>query len=88
MDGKGQKWWGLPGIGYLRRGENRPRLFEVDHGTNILVENIFFKDSAYWTFWVHSVQGLEVRYCDIGENSRYFLIYLFNVTATNNAFSL
>ena len=65
LDGRGKKWWGLPGIGYLRRGENRPRLFEVESGTNILVENIFFKNSAYWTFWVHSVQGLEVRFCDI-----------------------
>ncbi|GMI02900.1 hypothetical protein TrVE_jg11449 [Triparma verrucosa] len=65
LDGQGGKWWGLPGIGYLRRQENRPRLFEIASGENILVENIFFLNSAYWTFWVHDVKGLEVRFCDI-----------------------
>jgi hypothetical protein len=65
LDGKGKKWWGLPGIGYLMRQENRPRLFEIANGKDILVENLFFKDSAYWTFWVHSVDGLEVRFCKI-----------------------
>ena len=45
--------------------ENRPRLFEIASGENILVENIFFLNSAYWTFWVHDVKGLEVRFCDI-----------------------
>jgi len=27
LDGQGERWWGLPGIGYLVREENRPRLF-------------------------------------------------------------
>jgi hypothetical protein len=31
----------------------------------LLVENLLMKDSPYWTFWVHSVDGLEVRYTDI-----------------------
>ena len=65
LNGQGQKWWGIPGIGYLVRGENRPRLFNVENSKNILVENIFFKDSPYWTFWVHGVDGLEVRNCEI-----------------------
>ena len=62
---KGATWWGLPGIGYLIRGENRPRLFNIEDSRNILVENIFFLDSPYWTFWVHGVDGLEVRFCEI-----------------------
>ena len=65
INGQGQKWWGIPGIGYLVRGENRPRLFNVESSKNILVENLLFKDSPYWTFWVHDVDGLEVRYCEI-----------------------
>lgn len=60
LDGKGDKWWGIPGIGYLVRVENRPRLVMIENGTNILVENLLFKNSPYWTFtaWV---DGLEVR---------------------------
>ena len=65
MDGQGERWWGLPGIGYLLRGENRPRLFNVEDSKNILVENILFLNSPYWTFWVHGVDGLEVRFCEI-----------------------
>ena len=30
LNGQGQQWWGIPGIGYLIRGENRPRLFNVE----------------------------------------------------------
>ena len=65
FNGQGETWWGLPGIGYLVRGENRPRLFNVEDSKNILVENLFFLNSPYWTFWVHRVDGLEVRYCEI-----------------------
>ena len=65
LDGQGERWWGIPGIGYLVRGENRPRLFEVENSKKILVENLLFKDSPYWTFWVHGVDGLEVRHCEI-----------------------
>ena len=31
----------------------------------VQVENILFKDSPYWTFWVHGVDGLEVRFSEI-----------------------
>merc|ERR1719348_1590510 len=65
LEGQGATGWGIPGIGYLEIGENRPKLFEMDYGKDILVENWFFKDSPYWTFWVHHVDGLEVRYCNI-----------------------
>jgi hypothetical protein len=65
LDGQGQRWWGFPGIGYLAHGENRPRLFNIEKSSNILVENMFFLDSPYWTFWVHEVDGLEVRHSAI-----------------------
>lgn len=65
FDGRGSNWWGFPGIGYLELGENRPRLMSLDNGKGLLFENIMFKDSPYWTFWVTHVDGLEVRNCEI-----------------------
>eukprot|EP00040_Diaphanoeca_grandis_P032516 m.197139 g.197139 ORF g.197139 m.197139 type:complete len:445 (+) comp32648_c4_seq1:21-1355(+) len=65
IDGRGEKWWGIPGIGYLARTENRPRLFSIHSSTNILVENLFFKNSPYWTFWADGSDGLEVRFSKI-----------------------
>lgn len=65
LDGNGLRWWGLPGIGYLHYTENRPRLFHVENGVNLLIENILFKDSPYWTFFVNAVDGLEVRETEI-----------------------
>ncbi len=63
LDGSGKAWWGV--LNYWKYGENRPRLFFINNGTNILVENIFFTNSAYWTFWCRGVDGLEVRFCNI-----------------------
>ena len=65
LDGQGEVWWGLPGIGYLVRGENRPNLLKITDSSNLLVENIFFFNSPCWTFWAENVDGLEVRYCEI-----------------------
>jgi len=33
----------------------------MDGCRNVLVENIFFKDSPYWTVYIHAVDGLEIR---------------------------
>ncbi len=30
LDGQGQRWWGVPGVGYLVRGEDRPRLLHIN----------------------------------------------------------
>jgi len=65
INGNGEKWWGFPGIGYLIRQENRPRLFSIGNSSQLLVENLIFKNSPYWTFWVYDVDGLEVRFTDI-----------------------
>jgi len=65
FDGQGAKWWGVPGIGYLELGENRPRLMHLFGGKNLLFEKIFFKNSPYWTFDASDVDGLEVRHCKI-----------------------
>eukprot|EP00656_Telonema_subtile_P003824 TRINITY_DN11733_c0_g1_i3.p1 TRINITY_DN11733_c0_g1~~TRINITY_DN11733_c0_g1_i3.p1 ORF type:complete len:378 (-),score=64.36 TRINITY_DN11733_c0_g1_i3:121-1254(-) len=61
VNGAGGKWWGIPGIGYLNRQENRPRLFHIEDSTNILFEKLFLKDSPYWTFLASNVKHLEVR---------------------------
>tara|TARA_B110000091_G_C13754831_1_gene449404 strand:+ start:60 stop:1445 length:1386 start_codon:yes stop_codon:yes gene_type:complete len=64
IDGKGATWWGIPGVGYLERGENRPRLINMDNCRRVKVERIFFKDPPYWTTSMHS-DGLEVADCKI-----------------------
>jgi hypothetical protein len=69
LNGEGEKWWGIPGIGYLRWQENRPRLLTIINSTNILVENIFFRDSPYWTFLAQTVSNLEIRYSRV-DNQR------------------
>jgi len=65
LDGRGAVWWGFPGIGYIERGENRPRLLNIGKSRNLLVENLYFLNSPYWTFWAHQVDGLEVRFSHI-----------------------
>ena len=65
LDGQGKAWWGLPWIGYLMHLEDRPKLFSMDHGRDILVENITFRNSPYWTFWAQNNRGLLVRYSSI-----------------------
>eukprot|EP01062_Namystynia_karyoxenos_P010444 TRINITY_DN136_c0_g1_i3.p1 TRINITY_DN136_c0_g1~~TRINITY_DN136_c0_g1_i3.p1 ORF type:complete len:456 (+),score=169.32 TRINITY_DN136_c0_g1_i3:74-1369(+) len=65
LNGNGKTWWGIPGIGYLQRQENRPRLFYVHQSKDILVEKILFLNSPYWTVWIDQVDGLEIRWCDI-----------------------
>mmetsp|Transcript_23342 Transcript_23342/g.69950 ORF Transcript_23342/g.69950 Transcript_23342/m.69950 type:complete len:435 (-) Transcript_23342:82-1386(-) len=62
LAGHGQKWWGIPGIGYLARGENRPRLLRLQHFSSVLVEKFALLQSPYWTFYANSVDGLEVRH--------------------------
>lgn len=64
LNGNGAKWWGFPGIGYLVRAENRPRMMKINNGKNILVEHLLFKDSPYWTFSA-DVDGLEIRHSEI-----------------------
>lgn len=49
---------------YLEIGENRPRMLHVSNSTDVLLENMFFKNPPYWTTLLE-VNGLEVRYCTI-----------------------
>lgn len=94
LDGNGATWWGLAGVGYLLHGENRPRMMKLEDSSDILYENVFFKNSPYWTFTMDSIDGLEVRYCTIDarrtDNDRHGIIDLtafntdgFDVTGRN-----
>jgi polygalacturonase len=84
LNGNGHRWWGLPGIGYLHYTENRPRLFNVESSFSILVENILFLDSPYWTFYVNRVDGLEVRFSEISARRTDFENHtLIDMTAFN-----
>jgi len=65
LDGNGATWWGLPGVGYVIHLENRPRMMRLDDSSNILFENIFFKNAPYWNFYMRNIDGLEVRYCSV-----------------------
>lgn len=63
IDGQGEAWWGL--LGYVEYLENRPRLLNIAGSRNLLLENLLFKNSPYWTVWIHEVDGLEIRNCEI-----------------------
>ncbi len=70
MDGNGSAWWGIPGIGYLVRGENRPKLIVIDGCKDVLFEHILLRDSPYWTFYAPRSDGLEVRNSHIDARRR------------------
>lgn len=63
LDGSGEAWWGL--IGYLEYNENRPRMLSMADSKDILIENLYFKSSPYWTVWIYNVDGLEIRNSEI-----------------------
>lgn len=63
LDGQGEAWWGL--IGYFEYLENRPRMLSIGNSQDILVENLYFKNSPYWTVWIWNVDGLEIRNSEV-----------------------
>lgn len=63
IDGNGQRWWGA--IKFLVHGEDRPMLFRIDTSKDLIVENLLFKDSPFWTTFFSDSDGLIVRYCNI-----------------------
>ncbi len=63
LNGQGAAWWGY--INYLIYSENRPRLLHVTNSTNILVENINFINSPYWTTYFEDVSNLEIRHSKV-----------------------
>ena len=70
LDGNGRKWWGIPGLGYLRYGKKRPHLLKIKHANSLLFENFLFKDSPRWNLVIFDVDGLEIRHTDITAKRR------------------
>ena len=84
IEGNGAVWWGIPGVGYLEIGENRPRLLNIESGTNIKVERIFFKDPPYWTTHIHTDNHLEITDCKI--EVIHFQLYSLHVSTFTHSF--
>lgn len=59
LDGNGKKWWGA--IRFLKHEGDRPRLFHVYQSKNVLIENVLFKNSPFWTCYMDASDGLEIR---------------------------
>jgi len=60
LDGNGNEWWWWPFFGYMKFEEDRPRLFRMDKGHNVLIKDILFQDSPYWTTKFSCMDGLEI----------------------------
>jgi polygalacturonase len=65
LDGGGPAWWGLPLIGYMQRGTLRPHLLYIKGGSDVVIENVVFKDSPRWTVVAHDMAGLTIRDCSV-----------------------
>ncbi|RYH29912.1 hypothetical protein EON65_06860 [archaeon] len=63
LDGNGTEWWGA--IKFLKYQEDRPRLMHILRSKDVLVENLLFKNSPYWTFWSEESDGLLIRHSDV-----------------------
>lgn len=59
LNGNGKGWWGY--ISYLEIAENRPRLMNIYNSGNLLIENLYYLNSPYWTFYAHDILNLEIR---------------------------
>jgi polygalacturonase len=82
IDGSGEKWWGA--VKYLEIGENRPRLIHIEDAADLKVENLFFKNSPYWTFYANDVANVEIHHCRVDarrDNSDHHDLY--DLTAFN-----
>lgn len=61
LDGGGIEWWTTPGIGYLLHLEDRPKLLQVSNSSDILIENMMFRQSPYWTLWFNNITHGVIR---------------------------
>jgi len=65
LNGNGAKWWGIPFIGYLIRGKNRPPLLHMASASNLIVENLLFLNAARFSFTSSQLDWAVIRYCEI-----------------------
>jgi hypothetical protein len=65
MDGNGAKWWGIPGVGYLERGKNRPPLLSVDTASEFVLEHWLLLNSPRFHFISSGLDGATIRHCNV-----------------------
>jgi polygalacturonase len=65
IDGSGAKWWGIPGVGYLIRGKDRPPLLSVFDANDFVMEHILLLNSARFHFTSKNLDNATIRYCDV-----------------------
>lgn len=65
LDGQGATWWGLPGVGYLARGKNRPPLMTANYVTDFLLENIDFVQAPRFNFQSSALRNATIRNCHV-----------------------
>ena len=61
LDGMGSTWWGIPGVGYLTRGKNRPPLIEVRNATDFVFEHILLLNSPRFNFVSSGLRNAVIR---------------------------
>lgn len=65
LDGNGAAWWGIPGVGYLVRGKNRPPLLTVKDATGFVIEHILFSQAPRFNFQSQGLKNATIRYCQV-----------------------
>jgi exo-poly-alpha-galacturonosidase len=69
IDGSGERWWreywdvrnAAPGRADPHFKIPRPRLVHIINATNVLVQDVTLKDSAFWNLQLTYCEGVEVR---------------------------
>lgn len=65
FDGNGAAWWGIPGIGYLVRGKNRPPMLAVRYATDFVLEHILISQAPRFNFISQALNNATIRYCQV-----------------------
>ena len=65
FDGNGAAWWGIPGVGYLKRGKNRPPMLSINYATDFLLEHILFHQAPRFNFGSTGLRNATIRYCEV-----------------------
>lgn len=65
LNGNGGKWWGVPGIGYLIHGKNRPPMLNMVNVSDVIVENLLFLNAPRFSFTSEDLNGAIIRHCEV-----------------------
>ena len=65
LNGNGAAWWGIPGVGYLKRGKNRPPMLAVRYARDFVLEHILFLQAPRFNFVSEALNNATIRYCEV-----------------------